>query len=556
MALHHHLLLKQFLPFHHRPRSLDLDKPNFVFSSDIPVKVGDVVNNYFNNHYDDQASEDIVDLADKIIEFNVNIELNTLLMRNRSLRPSDLIKEKLIFLAKSAVRHNSSDKRKDVPTFNPASPSSRIGSLYMFPTNETFIVSLSLKLLDFIISIKELENFRIDFLKDENYGLLLLCDEQLIDQLEDYIKKRFIYEIKQKLTPKKVVKRPKERVNSASTAVDSSDNEETSPTNTENEDASTIVERLPVLSNSVSMTDISINEDSFRNDNSKINNSDFLDQEDKFSSTDNIELIKSNDTTCSTNIDDNDNDDHDMQDITRDKPYKLNDNILSGLNYISNPNINLKTKLQKLNIKHREDDFLDNVNNLRHNEENDSLILDDINAFGCDLHDFNNPEATFDLEVSLNSINDNDEPYNTLHKTQKGEFNQLLSLKPPIDLRPNDILDTPLTSPLKLTRNSSSFTSPSKMMTSRRTSTTSFSMINTEDKDLEFAFKNKSPMVPSYIKEDKKFKFIKVGKVQKFVNLFEEKRMDDNVASRHQSRTNTRPSSPLKKQRKDIFTEE
>jgi hypothetical protein len=64
-------------------------------------------------------------------------------------------------------------------------------------------------------------------------------------------------------------------------------------------------------------------------------------------------------------------------------------------------------------------------------------------------------------------------------------------------------------------------------------------MINDDDLiDLKYAMNDTD--VPSYIKENKKFKFIKVGKVQKFVHLFEEK-------SEHSSRSTspTRIKSPV-----------
>lgn len=45
-----------------------------------------------------------------------------------------------------------------------------------------------------------------------------------------------------------------------------------------------------------------------------------------------------------------------------------------------------------------------------------------------------------------------------------------------------------------------------------------------DNEDLEYAFRDKSDQVPQFIRRDKKFKYIKVGKVQKFVSLFEEQR--------------------------------
>lgn len=85
----------------------------------------------------------------------------------------------------------------------------------------------------------------------------------------------------------------------------------------------------------------------------------------------------------------------------------------------------------------------------------------------------------------------------------------------------------------------------------------SLSFVDHDEKHgLEYAFRNLSPEIPKYIKEDKKFKFIKIGKVQKFVNMFEEHKDEPKEAggsmtgsragSRVGSRVGTRPASPTK----------
>ncbi|CAK9438783.1 uncharacterized protein LODBEIA_P30070 [Lodderomyces beijingensis] len=93
------------------------------------------------------------------------------------------------------------------------------------------------------------------------------------------------------------------------------------------------------------------------------------------------------------------------------------------------------------------------------------------------------------------------------------------------------------------------FYSPTKSRKtiSQMSSAHSLSLIDKDEKfGLEYAF-NASD-VPSFIKQDKKFKFIKVGKVQKFVDLFEKKQEteeDSRASSANGSRVNTRPGSPL-----------
>lgn len=95
------------------------------------------------------------------------------------------------------------------------------------------------------------------------------------------------------------------------------------------------------------------------------------------------------------------------------------------------------------------------------------------------------------------------------------------------------------------------FLSPTKTRKSisRMSSAHSVSLINDDDEyGLEYAYNANGENVPSYIKQNKKFKFIKVGKVQKFVNLFEEQNQklasdNSNPASRNTSRVSSRPST-------------
>lgn len=627
---------KPFLPFakHHIPR--DLDKPNFIFSSDIPSKIKQIVSNYFNNHYHElKFNDDIVDLADEIIIVNVNIELNTLLMRNKNLRPSDLIKENLIFLARSSTKRKSNSSTTNVPSLKssvtshrgsilsspseislpkdnsaPKSPTSinGIANLYNIGSKETFIVSLSLKLLDFIINIKDLEKFRIDFLKDENYGLLLLCDIQLITQLEDYIKKKFVREIKHTISKlqrerqfkeqqlqQKQRQRQRQRQHqkhNLSSPVELSENEElspsttsnttttTNPTDTEDENSTinTIIEGIPKIEKEISISDTTFDSsiEISRNEKNKKKLFVYDNEEDDFdgSSLEDPIVLNSNNTSGSNAYDeDNDGVKHSFSTET----------LLADL---SKPNKNsVKMKRNEL--------FLGDINNLRHNEDDvDSdyfMHYDDLDEVDCDLDDFNKPEATLDLENTLNSIIDDDdiddittyknEEYNDfeekLNICENNEQRELcdykntkntLALRPAIDLTPSLSFENETHSKMSPTKSlarqssESSINSSDKgvQMLSRRTSST-FSVTTEENKELDYAFKSNSPLVPSYIKQNKKFKFIKVGKVQKFVNLFEEKKAEElpnlnsfwntgsNEISRNNTRPSSRPSSPLKK---------
>ncbi|EMG46638.1 hypothetical protein G210_3106 [Candida maltosa Xu316] len=99
-----------------------------------------------------------------------------------------------------------------------------------------------------------------------------------------------------------------------------------------------------------------------------------------------------------------------------------------------------------------------------------------------------------------------------------------------------------------------SFVSPTKnrrCMSLSQMTPSNFSMISDEKYGLEYAYNSDHSNVPSFIKDNKKFKFIKVGKVQKFVNLFEEHQqkekdsaMNSRINSRKPSRMTSRSGSP------------
>lgn len=454
----------------------DLDKPNFIFTSDIPKNIINIASKYLL--LGDKTTEltDMTRFYHPMLEFNINIELNTLLARNRDLRPSDLIKENLITLAKTKDRCSTSIE--SLLTAVPKAPGLTINP-YKFMNNEVFIVNLTLKVLDFIICMNEETNVIIDFLKDENYGMLLLSDEQLIDQVENYIKATLIKELKGQRT------------------LDSKD--ESRSINIDHNGYLADITDVPI-----GVQDVSIN-----------NGKSFVYDDDYESSFEELLLLRSNDTRSTTNEEGNDE-----YEIKTESILMENDED----NNIFRTKIGLstsKTNKQINTIKEEEyeDTFIEDMNNLRHNE---FFIRSD-----------NLQESTKNSSVTPDPI-----PLDT--ETQYRSRQNTSLLKSPVQLT-EQMLESPKSSTRQLSLASMS---PKHKSVSRRTSTASFSMINYEDtnSDLEYAFRNKSSTVPTYIKLDKKFKFIKVGKVQKFVNLFEEK-LD--LASN--STPSTRPTSPLKK---------
>lgn len=454
----------------------DLHRPNFIFTSDISKKCVSIATKYLLLGDEVADLTDMTRFFDPMLEFNINIELNALLARNKDLRPSDLIKENMVTLAKTNDRHSTG--LKNLLMVNHEEGQFRIKP-YQVRANEVFIVSLTLKLLDFVICINDdKHDLIIDFLKDENYGMLLLSDEQLIDQIENYVKITLLRELDiQKLEGKKEI-------------VDT--------VNINHDNYMDDVTEVPM----------SIHRIAVNNDKS------FTFDDDYESSFEELLLLRSNDTRSTAN---DGNDDYETETILLEHDSIL-ENDDDSATQIGQSVLKTSTQINTIKEEEHEDTFIDDINNLRHNEY-------------C---------------VTIGKFKDSITPDAIQHtlpaspKAQVGPKHNMTLLKSPVQLS-EQLLD----SPKSLTRQlSSASMSPKHKSVSRRTSTASFSMVNYEDinPDLEYAFRDKSSTVPSFIKQDKKFKFIKVGKVQKFVSLFEEK-LD--LASN--SAPSTRPTSPLKK---------
>ncbi|CUM50565.1 unnamed protein product [Debaryomyces tyrocola] len=462
-------------PYFKLQSEYDLDKPNFIFTSDIPKNIINIASKYLL--LGDKTTEltDMTRFYHPMLEFNISIELNTLLARNRDLRPSDLIKENLITLAKTKDRCSTSIE--SLLTAVPKAPGLTINP-YKFMNNEVFIVNLTLKVLDFIICMNEETNVIIDFLKDENYGMLLLSDEQLIDQVENYIKATLKKELKDQRT------------------LDSKD--ESRSTNIDHNGYLADITDVPM-----GIQDVSIN-----------NGKSFVYDDDYESSFEELLLLRSNDTRSTTNEEGNDEYEIKTESILMENDEE-SDMFRTKIGLSTS-----KTNKQINTIKEEEyeDTFIEDINNLRHNEY---FIRSD------NLQKSTKNSSAIPDQIPLHT----EAQYKSMQNTSL--------LKSPVQLT-EQMLESPKSSTRQLSLASMS---PKHKSVSRRTSTASFSMINYEDtnSDLEYAFRNKSSTVPKYIKLDKKFKFIKVGKVQKFVNLFEEK-LD--LASN--STPSTRPTSPLK----------
>jgi len=163
--------------------------------------------------------------------------------------------------------------------------------------------------------------------------------------------------------------------------------------------------------------------------------------------------------------------------------------------------------------------FLENINNLRHNDEDKQVNQDGEQIL------FQNEALKQPIKLSPLTPEDQihlDDLVEVSYEESDREYaddfqvHRFASSSPKKHIEDDDEI-------MRFSRKSS-FQSPTRRRAvSRMSSSHSVSMINTDDKyGLQYAYNSDSAAVPSYIKQNKKFKFIKVGKVQKFVHLFEE----------------------------------
>ncbi|CAH6723247.1 hypothetical protein CLIB1444_13S03620 [[Candida] jaroonii] len=433
------LSLKRYQSFHFSPSSKDIYKPNFIFSSDIPEVINKLID------VNDQITDSQFDLTDHLnIEFTINVELNMLMNRNKDLKPSDLIKDNLIFLAKSD---------ESVIPLNFLNhlilPEDRKINIHpkKIINNEIFIVTLTLKVLKLLINNSMIQT--IEFLKDENFSILLLCDCSLIDNIEEYIKKIFVLE---------TLKTKPCLIDSNSTVVENDLNHEIGEIN---EATETTIE--------VSENDMNVNYDDL------------------------------NDTSI------------DFMFLKNEKTIEDDTETLVGKQSIKFPN------LFKYNPFSTEQDnsenFIKNVNNLRHNFHEIDEIDEGEEQFEINSDNEENEEH----EIHIDDVPESPKNY------KNANFPANIKLKPSkTEMKPIEESEDVL--PRK---SSKSFNLPSRNMIK----SPSFTIDQNELDSFDYSG-------PSYIKGDKKFKYIKVGKVQKFVNLFEER-----VHEESESRSSSRPVS-------------
>lgn len=400
-------------------------KPNFIFSSNISSKIYNLI------HAPRKGNQ-----SPSVIK--INIQLNNLVSRNKSMKLSDLqdlinIHSNKHYILRILKQENWEYK----------------------PSEEIFIVTVKLVLLD-------CSKDAIEFEHNESYTILKQC--QFMDEIESYIKKIYLKYSEEEY-----------------------------------------------LSYDISDSTIECSESE---DNGEL-----------FGKC--LEPLKSNDTL----IDEFKKIFHDISD--EEKTFKHNHDFIKNISNLRHNDdediVEEEEEEEPSSTEEKENSLILPETPSMAKPETGALRLDDLIEVSCeneddfDLQNIPNPSLALPISPSKHGF---------------AEDNEVIKISRQL----------PFHSPTK-TRRANDL--------SRKPSNTSFSMMSDERYGLEYAYNSNHEDVPSFIKENKKFKFIKVGKVQKFVNLFEEQknqkepvtpsrpssRISSRVTSRAVSRTVSRSAS-------------
>lgn len=483
----------------------DKERPNVLFSSDIPYKIAACVAEL--HLFQGGTSSRVADLSKYISFFDITLELNALLSRNRSLTPSDLIKKNQIFVAKTRSLATKAYSAQSFRMF----PASWRSVLEMRKPDETFVVTFRLRLQDFSIDLANPQDIRLAFQPEEGFSSLVECDNYLLTHLKSYICHTLLLELKSNSDISIHIK-------DSSTILQDSPIEE-SVSHFKDIHFSTTKDLLDCMSSSLDDSDISC----------VIEKQNLYDDDIEFDTSDEeLRVLQSDDSGKCTVIDEDESD--------FSSPYCVAaDEILESLSEgIHDMSTSESTKAQKpigelgpaLVAKTRKgsaelpvafppkSDFLEEVENLRHN----NLRLPDSQS------------QSQSRASTIPGIVAQDSPLAVAPVRAP-------AMTPVVE--PNDIV-SPLPSPGKFQK--PMLEDDAGPRTLQKKPSLLF-IDHDEQHGLKYAFRDSSSSVPEYIKENKKFKFIKIGKVQKFVNMFEEQSEAPAVSV---SQNGTRPSSPAK----------
>lgn len=531
----------------HRRHVTDFQRPNFIFSSNIPLQVATCVAE--QHLFLGGTTSRLVDLALKIGTLEVVIELNALLQRNCQLTPFEMVRRNLVFVAKSkASSHSGTGSNSGIEHPNGFTGVWKSVFSMKLPL-EVFVASFQLTLKTLKIDLANPAKFEIQFRNDEFCSLLMLCDATIAADIESYIHLRLLAELRSNTDISLDI------TNSSTILQELPVNEVSTQIRVVQSDGISTLEDANVIDTTLDSIETS----------ALIQKQLVFDEEDYDPSGDEIKVLYSDDSgKCTANEDEDENTPRNEGHISLEE-VDLNGAMKSPempelaketqesseIAELQAP-ITIKLKNEK-RLPEINDGFVSDIQNLRHNEKQraDQQLRKDASniqqALQTPSQDIAHsticgPISELSFEVEEINIDDY-----TPEPADEGLEPCTPSKSAPVDLNESSPLDFFSPPPA---HEDSALSSPRRpgQFVLRQQSTPefqirkklSYAMISSDDNlGLEFAFRDNSETVPSFIKEDKKFKFIKVGKVQKFVHLFEEQK--------DTSRSSSRPGSPLKK---------
>lgn len=582
---------------------LDPEKPNILFSSDIPAKIATCVADM--HLFEGGATSRLVDLTQSIRSFNIVLELNALLVRVPSLAPSGFVRRNQIFVAKTTKPHHILAP----PTLHDPRLLEVWGSVLRSACDgEVFVVSTTLVLEQLTVDLANVANIQIGF----SQPLTVLVDHvNITDTIKEYICRKLRAELR---------------------------NNSNLPADIAN--SSTILQELPVPM--VSMRDFSSQQDESTLFDLTLDSEGVFEKlfdigDDDFDvSADELRLLGSDDSgKCTANDDDdefyadyankigsemlsistafkiiernlsahagNSQESFTFQEENTDREDGINSGKfheyvqslnpgeqLSLINSAETLHSNLKDigpaypDIGCLSLKANPEDnitfkksllqpaLLQPMQELQPNPPNESMSGNTIQPdalFSQRESSISTSVSTFATKSESSTLSNGRANSMTMGLQESPTLCELNSSRDRANLEEpgfssGSILvaetSTRTNSPAKSPKNQTNFSeftpkpsgSPVRLaQTTSQSPTgkkTSIALITTEDNfGLEYAFRDQSTEVPSFIKQDKKFKFIKIGKVQKFVHMFEEQ-TEVEPKSNLGSRNSTRPASPLK----------
>ncbi|KAM9931925.1 hypothetical protein OXX80_008433 [Metschnikowia pulcherrima] len=505
----------------------DKERPNFIFSSDIPYKIASCVAEL--HLYSGGASRK-VDLAKYIESFDVTLELNALLLRNKCIIPSELIQANHIYVAKAPSPGFDHGVVRSISRF----PEVWKSILSIQKSNETFVVKFRLNLDKFSVDLADVSDISLHFHANDRFAPLLSADLALTDHLKTYICQKLIQELKSNSDISLLI-------------TDSSTILQDSPPNEHIAQFKSVLDSSQRDALDFANTSLDDSEMSFAIEKQLV----FYDQEDYDNSDGEIKILHSDESgKCHSNEDEESEGEQNILSSMQDQKQTPNSQELTnfwetGVSSMSG----LFPPPVFHSIGRSEERHLAKpipVSGLDYESPRGSLSPvrnGNVTGLGSNERQSNDESSMNSKSESQISIfSDNGEDSKKLVEGQNLSFDDFCRDMSMQTTECEDTISSPMSSPRKMDNHvydsENQGTAPSLKKKASHT------LIDHDDGlGLKFAFKDQSASVPEYIKENKKFKFIKVGKVQKFVNMFEEHKAPSSTAS---SRVGTRPGSPAK----------